>query len=200
MGEGRVSLTPCADFYRPVEELEYTDLLRNTFTQSGHERVFKTWRTPATHPQCVFCDKKYRWGKGEVECHMDPTITKVSTGNERLVWACAESQLTSRDPNRTRFLSVQTVIRVKMKKHVSSNKKCKCNATKWEEWVFIMCRGMKISLRKHLRKPGSVFRQWLHIRNPWPDSVRLPIHYRLMSRFPGGLSPKNTAKLDMDPV
>ncbi len=25
MGEGRVSLTPCADFYRPVEELEYTD-------------------------------------------------------------------------------------------------------------------------------------------------------------------------------
>ncbi len=26
MGEGRVSLTPCADFYRPVEELEYKDL------------------------------------------------------------------------------------------------------------------------------------------------------------------------------
>ncbi len=25
MGEGRVSLTPCEDFYRPVEELEYTD-------------------------------------------------------------------------------------------------------------------------------------------------------------------------------
>jgi hypothetical protein len=41
MGEGRVSLTPCADFYRPVQELEYTDLLRNTFTQSGHERASK---------------------------------------------------------------------------------------------------------------------------------------------------------------
>jgi hypothetical protein len=65
MGEGRVSLTPCADFYRPVEELEYTDLLRSTFThwvkvllrrsvyskapfvtgRSGHVRGFKTWRT-----------------------------------------------------------------------------------------------------------------------------------------------------------
>ena len=87
MGEGRVSLTPCEDFYRPVEELEYTDLLRSTFTQSDHERGFKTWRTPATHPQCAFCGKKYRWGKGEVECHMDPTITKASTGNERLVAA-----------------------------------------------------------------------------------------------------------------
>ena len=66
MGEGRVSLTPCADFYRPVEALEYTDLLRSTFTQSDHERGLKTWRTPATHPQCAFCGKKYRWGKGEV--------------------------------------------------------------------------------------------------------------------------------------
>jgi hypothetical protein len=45
---------------------------------------------------------------------MDPTITKASTGNERLVAACAESQSTSRDPNRTRFLTVQEVIRVKM--------------------------------------------------------------------------------------
>jgi hypothetical protein len=118
MGEGRVSLTPCADFHRPVEALEYTDLLRNTFTQSGHERGFKTWRTPATHLQCVFCCKKYRWGKGEVECHMDPTITKASTGNERLVAACAESQSTSSGPNRTRFLTVQVVIRAKMKKHM----------------------------------------------------------------------------------
>jgi ribosomal protein L24E len=109
-----VSLTPCADFYRPVEELEYTDLLRSTFTQSGHERGFKTWRTPATLPQCVFCGNKYRWGKGEVECHMDPTITKASTDNERLVAACAESQSTSRAPNRTRFLAVQEVIRTKM--------------------------------------------------------------------------------------
>jgi hypothetical protein len=120
MGEGRVSLTPCADFYRPVEELEYTDLLRSTFTQSDHERDVKTWRTPATHPQCAFCGKKYRWGKGEVECHMDPTITKASTEKERFMPTCAESQSTSRDPNRTRFLTVQTTIRVK----TQCDKKC----------------------------------------------------------------------------
>ena len=45
---------------------------------------------------------------------MDPTITKASTGNERLVAACAESQSTLRGPNRTRFLAVQAVIRAKM--------------------------------------------------------------------------------------
>ena len=45
---------------------------------------------------------------------MDPTITKATTGKERLVVTCAESQSTSRDPNRTRFLVVQVVIRVKI--------------------------------------------------------------------------------------
>ena len=45
---------------------------------------------------------------------MDPTITKASTGKERLVAVCAKSQSTSRGPNRTRFLSVQVAIRVKM--------------------------------------------------------------------------------------
>ena len=43
---------------------------------------------------------------------MDPTITKASTGKERLVAACAES--TSRGPNRTRFLAVQAAIRAKV--------------------------------------------------------------------------------------
>jgi hypothetical protein len=45
---------------------------------------------------------------------MDPTITKASTGKERLVAACAESQSTSRGPNRPRFLAVQAAIRAKM--------------------------------------------------------------------------------------
>jgi hypothetical protein len=45
---------------------------------------------------------------------MDPTITKASTGKERLVSACTESQSTSRDPNRPRFLAVKTAIRDKM--------------------------------------------------------------------------------------
>ncbi len=136
MGEGRVSLTPCADIYGPVEELEYTDLLRSTFTQFGHERGFETWWTPATHPQCVFRGKKYRWGKGEVECHMDPTITKASTGNERLVTSCAESQSTSCGPNRTRFLAVQEVIRV-----TSCRQSCDCLQTilcKCVEKVMLM--------------------------------------------------------------
>ncbi len=49
-----------------------------------------------------------------LECHMDPTITKAVTDKERFVAACAESPVTSRDPNTTRFLEVQTAIRVKM--------------------------------------------------------------------------------------
>ncbi len=49
-----------------------------------------------------------------VECHTDPNISKPTTGKERVVAACAESQSTSRDPNRTRFLSVQDAIHDKM--------------------------------------------------------------------------------------
>ena len=45
---------------------------------------------------------------------MDPNISKVTTGKERVVTVCAESRSTSRDPNRTRFLTVQEAIRDKM--------------------------------------------------------------------------------------
>ena len=45
---------------------------------------------------------------------MDPNILKATTDKERVVTACAESQSTSRGPNRTRFLAVQTAIRAKM--------------------------------------------------------------------------------------
>jgi hypothetical protein len=62
----------------------------------------------------VFFGKIYRWGPTYVECHMDLNISKATTSKERVVAACAESQSTSRGPNRTRFLSVQTTIRVKM--------------------------------------------------------------------------------------
>ncbi len=44
---------------------------------------------------------------------MDPNISKATTGKERVVTACAESQSTSRVPNRTRFLAVQAAIRDK---------------------------------------------------------------------------------------
>ncbi len=45
---------------------------------------------------------------------MDPNISKATTVKERVVTECAESQSTSRGPNRTRFLAVQTAIRAKM--------------------------------------------------------------------------------------
>ncbi len=44
----------------------------------------------------------------------DPNISKATTGRERVVVACAESQSSSRGPNRTRFLAVQAAIRDKM--------------------------------------------------------------------------------------
>jgi hypothetical protein len=42
MGDGGVFHTPCADFFRPVEELEYTCLLKSTFAEASHDRGFKT--------------------------------------------------------------------------------------------------------------------------------------------------------------
>ena len=51
---------------------------------------------------------------------MDPNISKATTGKERVVAACAESQSTSRGPNRTPFLAVQAAIRDKMQ----CDKKC----------------------------------------------------------------------------
>ncbi len=60
VGDGGVFRTPCADFSRPVEELEYTCLLKSTFTEASHVRGFKTCQTPATYPECVFCGKMYQ--------------------------------------------------------------------------------------------------------------------------------------------
>jgi hypothetical protein len=114
MGNGGGFRTPCADFSRPVEELEYSCLLKSTFTQFSHDRGFKTCQTPATYPECAFCGRKYRWGVVYVECQIDPNISKATTGKERVVVACAESQSTSRGPNRTRFLTVQAAISAKM--------------------------------------------------------------------------------------
>jgi hypothetical protein len=42
MRDGGVFHMPCADFSRPVEELEYTCLLKITFTEASHDRGFKT--------------------------------------------------------------------------------------------------------------------------------------------------------------
>jgi hypothetical protein len=64
--------------------------------------------------QSLFRGRKYRWGVVFVECHVDPHISKATTVKERVVTSCAESQSTLCEPNRTRFLSVQSVIRAKM--------------------------------------------------------------------------------------
>ena len=45
---------------------------------------------------------------------MDPNISKTTTGKERVVTTCAESQSTSCGPNRPRFLAVHAAIRAKM--------------------------------------------------------------------------------------
>ena len=69
-------------------ELDYSCLLKSTFTQASHDRGFKTCQTPATYPECIFCGRKYRWGVVYVECHMDPNISKATTGKERVVTTC----------------------------------------------------------------------------------------------------------------
>ena len=91
MGDGRVSLTPCANFYRPVEELECTDLLK-TPSPSPIKTGVSTLVGLGELTRIVICSKTYWWGKGEVDGHMDPTIGKATTGKERLVPTCAESQ------------------------------------------------------------------------------------------------------------
>ncbi len=45
---------------------------------------------------------------------MDPNISKATTGKERVVTVCGESQSTSRDPNRTHFLAEEAAIRAKV--------------------------------------------------------------------------------------
>jgi hypothetical protein len=115
MGDGGVCGTPCADFSRPAEELEYTCLLTSTFAEASHDTYGASRHGRLRQlTLSVFCGKMYRWGAAYVECHMDPNISKATTGKERVVAACAESQSTSRGPNRTRFLAVQVTIRAKM--------------------------------------------------------------------------------------
>ncbi len=105
-----------SSFHTDVNELEYKDLLTSTFTQADHERGIKTGKSKDSYPQCVFCTHRYRYSVEAVECHMDPTINKSSTGKERIVRACAASQSTALGPRRARFLLVQAKIRVKMQR------------------------------------------------------------------------------------
>jgi hypothetical protein len=51
----------------------------------------------------VFCIHRYRYSLDRVECHMDPTINKASTGKERTVRVCGASEHTARGPFRARM-------------------------------------------------------------------------------------------------
>ena len=101
MGYGGVSFTPCANFYRPVKELEYTDLLRRTFTQSDSRKGIRNLSDSGNSPSVCFLFQKVSVGRVRWNVK-DPTITKATTDKERLVSECAESP-TTRCPNRTRF-------------------------------------------------------------------------------------------------
>ena len=83
--------------------------LHPSLTRQGLQDMTDSGNLPS-----VCCGKMYRWGAAYVECHMDPNISKATTGKEMVVAVRAESQSTSRGPNRTRFLAVQAAIRAKM--------------------------------------------------------------------------------------
>ena len=74
MGDATESLLPAPNYNTPVKDLEYKDLLTSTFTQPSHESSIKTWCVQTTYPECLFCGKKYRYERFNVECHMDPNI------------------------------------------------------------------------------------------------------------------------------
>jgi hypothetical protein len=82
--DARESLFPVTNYDTPVKDLVYKDLLTSTFTLASHERGIKTWCVPATYPECVYCGKRYRYERFNVECHMDPNIGK-ETDKERTV-------------------------------------------------------------------------------------------------------------------
>jgi hypothetical protein len=112
MGDVRASLLSVPNYDTLVKDLTYKDLLTSTFTLTSHERGIKTWCVPTTCPECVYCDKWYRYERFNVECHIDPNIVKA-TGKERTVTPYKES-LTLCGPHRKRFLEVQTEIHTHM--------------------------------------------------------------------------------------
>ncbi len=116
MGDGGVFRR----LFRPVEELEYTCLLKNTLTEASHDRGFKTCQTPVTYPECLLWKNVSvggglrRMSHGPQHFENNNCQGKGCRSVCRITIACAESQSTSRGPNRTRFLAVQVAIRAKM--------------------------------------------------------------------------------------
>ena len=55
------------------------------------------------YPHCVFCEYRYRYSLDRVECHIDPTINKASTGKERTVRPCSTSTNTDKSTGQPIF-------------------------------------------------------------------------------------------------
>jgi hypothetical protein len=114
MGDRRVSLTPCANFYRPVEELECTDLLRSTFTQPDQDKGFDTCRTRGTHPKCHFVPKRIGGGRVRWTVTWTPPLEKqqlVRKGLSQRVQNHNEQCVVRIEPV---FWKCRTTIRVKI--------------------------------------------------------------------------------------
>lgn len=86
-GEAIMAGLPGKHYDQPVHELAYSDLLFSTICKEDQDREKSTWAKDL--PSCVFCGHSYRFNHFTVECHMDPTITKETTGGrERQTRAC----------------------------------------------------------------------------------------------------------------
>ena len=58
-GKGRWGMQgspPCL-----TQTITHKDLLTSTFTQVSHDRGIKTWCVQTTYPECLYCDKTYRY-------------------------------------------------------------------------------------------------------------------------------------------
>ena len=139
MGDATESLLPAPNYNTPVKDLEYKDLLTSTFTLPSHERDIKTWCVPETYPECVYCGKRYRYERFNVECHMDPNIGKA-IGKERTVAECKESLPTSRGPHRNRFLEVQGEIRAHDQRQKNFACRSECIGKTQPDFGWRLCR------------------------------------------------------------
>ena len=139
MGDVSETPSPAPNYNTPVTDLAYKDLLTSTFTLASHQRGIKTWCVLATYPECVYCGKRYRYERFNVECHMDPNIGKA-TGKERTVAPCKESLPTSRGPHRKRFLEVQAEIRGTGKRQTDFACRSECIGKTQPDVSWRLCR------------------------------------------------------------
>jgi hypothetical protein len=82
--DGGVFRTTCGDFSRPVEELEYTCLLKNTFTEPSHDRGFKDTVVSGNLPWVSFVEKCISGGRLTSNVTWTPTFRKQQLARKGL--------------------------------------------------------------------------------------------------------------------